>query len=55
MIDVQMLPAETWQHFTEHRLNIASGSAEQYKHPCLVTDPQFERIFLKQCGMDSRS
>lgn len=54
-IDVRMLPAEVWHHFTERRLGAASGSPEQYKHPCLVTDPRFERIFLKQCGIDNQS
>ena len=51
-IDVQVLPPESWQYFTEHRLNAAGGSPEQYKHPCLVPDPQFERIFLHQCGIE---
>lgn len=51
-LDVRVLPPETWQRFTEHRLNAAGGSPEQYKHPCLVPDPQFERAFLNQCGME---
>ena len=52
-IDLKVIPRESWLHFTEHRLNAAGGSPEQYKHPCLVPDPQFRRIFLHQCGMDS--
>lgn len=54
-IDVRALPEKSWRDFTEHRLDAASGSREQYKHPCLVTDPKFERVFLNQCGIDSVS
>lgn len=51
-LDVRVLPAEAWQHFTDHRLSTAGGSPEQYKHPCLIPDPQFTRTFLQQCGVD---
>ncbi len=52
-MQVRVLPGEAWQRFTSHRLSTAGGSPEQYKHPCLVPDPQFTRTFLQQCGMDS--
>ncbi|MCH2203899.1 MAG: GH3 auxin-responsive promoter family protein [Fuerstiella sp.] len=50
-IDVRELPAESWHRFTEYRLTAAGGSPEQYKHPCLMPDPQFKRVFLRQCGI----
>ena len=50
MMDVCQLSANTWDRFTANRLGTAGGSPEQYKHPCLVPDPQFDRIFLTQCG-----
>ncbi len=35
------LDAGTWKRFTRHRQTRFGGSAEQYKHPCLVPDLQF--------------
>ena len=49
---VKVLSAETWQDFAENRMNASGGSVEQYKHPCLLPDPQFEHLFLKQCGVE---
>lgn len=54
-MQVRVLPAEVWQQFTDHRLSTAGGSPEQYKHPCLIPDPQFARTFLQQCGMEKPS
>lgn len=52
-INVQVLPAESWQQFTDYRLKTAGGSPEQYKHPCLLPDPQFSGLFLHQSGTDA--
>lgn len=51
MIRVQELSAEAWKSFTNLRQSGSGGSAEQYKHPCLMPDPQFEEKFLKACGL----
>ena len=50
-IRVQELPPDAWKSFTSARQSRAGGSAEQYKHPCLMPDPQFEEKFLKACGL----
>lgn len=50
-IRVCELSAEAWKLFTNARQSRAGGSAEQYKHPCLMPDPQFEEKFLKACGL----
>jgi len=52
-VQVRQLPANAWRHFTNHRLGTTGGSPEQYKHPCLVPDPQFHGIFLRQCGQST--
>jgi hypothetical protein len=51
MIRVQELPPDAWKSFTNLRQSGSGGSAEQYKHPCLMPDPQFEEKFLKACGL----
>ena len=51
MIRVRELPPDAWKSFTIARQSRAGGSAEQYKHPCLMPDPQFEEKFLKACGL----
>ena len=40
-IRVQWLPEGTWKTWDRQRLARTGGTAEQYKHPCLITDPQF--------------
>jgi len=50
-LDIRVLPPESWLRFTESRLGAAGGSPEQYKHPCLLPDPEFEELFLRQCGL----
>jgi hypothetical protein len=52
-INVRVLPAEFWRQFTDHRLNAAGGSPEQYKHPCLLPDPKFAGLFLHQSATDA--
>jgi hypothetical protein len=51
MIRIQELSPDAWKSFTNARQSRAGGSAEQYKHPCLMPDPQFEEKFLKACGL----
>jgi hypothetical protein len=36
-----LLPANTWQQWDRQRLARTGGTLEQYKHPCLINDPQF--------------
>jgi hypothetical protein len=43
MVRLQLLPAGTWQQWDRQRLARTGGSAEQYKHPCLVPDPEFRQ------------
>jgi len=40
-VRVEMLPAGTWQRWDADRLKRSGGTAEQYKHPCLIPDPKF--------------
>jgi hypothetical protein len=38
---LQLLPAETWARWDRDRLARTGGTLEQYKHPCLISDPEF--------------
>jgi hypothetical protein len=40
-VRLQLLPPGTWQQWDQQRLAHSGGTAEQYKHPCLIPDPQF--------------
>ena len=35
------LPEGSWRTLLQHRCIEVGGSVEQYKHPCLVPDPEF--------------
>lgn len=48
---VQQLPPTAWRQLRASRLQRSGGSEEQYKHPCLVPDPDFQKVFLKFCGL----
>ncbi|HAP08758.1 MAG TPA: auxin-responsive protein, partial [Planctomycetaceae bacterium] len=50
-IRMQPLPESAWQTLQQTRLNKTGGTLEQYKHPCLMPDPEFRRIFLQACGL----
>ncbi len=39
------LPPRQWDAFTKTRQARSGGSLEQYKHPCLLPDPQFQNLF----------
>jgi hypothetical protein len=40
-IRLELLPPGTWQHWDRQRLKKSGGTLEQYKHPCLISDPKF--------------
>jgi hypothetical protein len=42
-VRVQMLPTGTWHDWDRRRLAQTGGTPEQYKHPCLIGDPDFRR------------
>jgi hypothetical protein len=46
-IRVEFLPTGTWQRWDEERLQRSGGSAEQYKHPCLISDTNFRDSLRK--------
>jgi hypothetical protein len=50
-ITVRPLETVFWRQFKATRLSRGGGSEEQYKHPCLLPDPQFESVFEKTCGL----
>lgn len=52
---VELLPDAQWSQFARSRQSKAGGSLEQYKHPCLVPDPQFQRVFLNACQLPAES
>lgn len=43
-IRAQILSAEHWHSFTSSRQSRSGGSPEQYKHPCLLPDPEFRGL-----------
>ncbi len=45
-IEARVMTDSHWDAFMAERIRRTGGSAEQYKHPCLLPDPQFERLFL---------
>jgi hypothetical protein len=40
-IRVALTPTGAWQHWDRQRWLRTGGNLEQYKHPCLITDPHF--------------
>jgi hypothetical protein len=40
-VRVQLLPDRAWAEWDRQRLARTGGSLEQYKHPCLISDPKF--------------
>jgi hypothetical protein len=41
MVRLQVLPGGTWMKWDRQRLAQTGGTLEQYKHPCLIPDPEF--------------
>ncbi len=46
-IRIHPLSADRWAVFTTARQSRSGGSVEQYKHPCLLPDPEFQGLFLR--------
>jgi len=44
-VRVETLLSEQWAAFTSARQARGGGSVEQYKHPCLLPDPEFSGVF----------
>jgi len=40
-VRLELLPPHTWQQWDRKRLAKTGGTLEQYKHPCLIADPDF--------------
>jgi hypothetical protein len=40
-IRVDLIPTGAWQEWDRQRLVRTGGNMEQYKHPCLITEPHF--------------
>src|SRR5579885_396270 len=40
-VRLELVPSGTWSRWDRQRLARTGGTAEQYKHPCLITDPHF--------------
>jgi hypothetical protein len=41
MVRALLLPAGAWAQWDRQRLHRNGGTAEQYKHPCLIPDVDF--------------
>lgn len=46
-VRVEVLSPEEWHSFTTARQTRSGGSLEQYKHPCLLPDPEFRNLFRR--------
>jgi hypothetical protein len=42
-VRLKLLPAGFWAEWDRQRLAKSGGTSEQYKHPCLIPDPEFFR------------
>lgn len=42
---LRLLPKGAWREWDRQRLARTGGTAEQYKHPCLIPDIEFEKTF----------
>jgi hypothetical protein len=40
---LQLIADQTWQEWDRNRLEHRGGTLEQYKHPCLISDPDFRQ------------
>lgn len=50
-VQTRRLPESAWTALLQTRLQKSGGSLEQYKHPCLMPDPDFRKVFLQACGL----
>lgn len=49
-VSCEPISVEQWRNFTRSRMARSGGSSEQYKHPCLLPDPEFQQLFRSGCG-----
>jgi hypothetical protein len=42
-VRLELLPDGTWHEWDRRRLARTGGTLEQYKHPCLITEPDFRQ------------
>jgi hypothetical protein len=47
-VRLEVLPAGFWGQWDRDRLRRTGGTVEQYKHPCLIADPQFRASLARQ-------
>jgi len=48
-VRLAVLATGAWQQYDRQRLARTGGTLEQYKHPCLITDPQFrESVVIEE-------
>ncbi len=40
-VRLELLPPGAWQEWDRQRMARTGGTLEQYKHPCLISDPEF--------------
>jgi hypothetical protein len=51
-LQLELLAPGTWERWDAQRMERSGGSAEQYKHPCLISDPNFRDTLDKaQAGI----
>jgi hypothetical protein len=43
-VRVDLIPTGSWHEWDRQRLLRTGGSLDQYKHPCLITEPHFREI-----------
>lgn len=53
-IDCIAISSENWETFRLNRIQAAGTTPEQYKHPCLLPDPQFTGLFEKLAEIQSK-
>ena len=47
-VRLEPLPAGAWREWDHERLKRSGGAAEQYKHPCLIADLQFQEQMTRR-------
>lgn len=52
---LELMPSGTWAEWDGKRLEKSGGTAEQYKHPCLIADPHFRESIAASLDGDSQA
>ena len=52
-IRLALLPPGTWHEWDRQRLARTGGTVEQYKHPCLISDPKFRESVVVEVELAS--